>query len=173
MGMDISQSLLLTDISDARTADSGTYELSNQDQDITEDSLISLSGRVPRNILGNFLSSEDMIVTRSNALLIARRKEDDLRTQLAGKSHTYLYMPSPSHHHYYYHYHYHYHYHPILTFATIFSSLSNSVFVFLPIPSLSFYTTASLNSAHLSLSIIFSSLYHYTRTRMLLTKQNF
>jgi hypothetical protein len=107
MGMNISQSLLLTDISDARTADSDTYELSKQDQEIIEDSEISLSDRVPMNILGNVLSSEDMIVTRSNALLIARRKEDELRTQLAGKSRTHIYMPSPSH--FYCHYHYHPH----------------------------------------------------------------
>lgn len=97
IGMNISQSLLPTDVSDARTADSDTYEHPNEDQEIKENSDILLSDRVPRNILGKVLSSEDMIVTRSNALLIARRKEDELRTQLAGKRHTHIHMPSYSH----------------------------------------------------------------------------
>ena len=96
MGMNIPQSLLPTDVSVARTADSDTYEHPNEDQEIIEDSDILLSDSVPRNILGNVLSSEDMIVTRSNALLIARRKEDELRTQLAGKMRTHVYMPSHS-----------------------------------------------------------------------------
>jgi hypothetical protein len=108
MGMNISQSLLLTDISDARTADSDMYELSNQDQEIVGDFAVPLSDRVPRNILRNVLSSEDMIVTRSNALLIARRKEDELRTQLAGKGPTHMYMPSASQNQYHYHYHHYY-----------------------------------------------------------------
>lgn len=150
MGMNISQSLLLADISDARTADSDTYEPSNQDQETNlEDSEISFSDRVPRNILGNVLFSEDMIVTKSNALLIARRKEDELRTQLAGEIRTHIYMPSPSHSHYYHHYHYH----PIPTFSPIISSLFNSVSTFISIPSLNFYTSVSLNSVRLCLCL--------------------
>ena len=86
MNFDITQSLPLNETANASSADDDTYVLAKQQQENLEASVsVSDSGRDPRHVPGNVLSSEDLIVIKSNTLLISRRKEEELRIQLAGE----------------------------------------------------------------------------------------
>ena len=85
MNIDISESQLLNGTTDASSTDDDTYVRAHQEIENLDADKISISDRDPRNVPGNVLSSEDLIVIRSNTLLISRRKEDELRIQLAGE----------------------------------------------------------------------------------------
>lgn len=85
MNFDVTQSLLPNETADVSSTDDGTYVLANQQQENLEADKISVPDRDPRNVPGKILSSEDLIVIKSNTLLISRRKEEELRIQLAGE----------------------------------------------------------------------------------------
>ena len=103
MNFDISESLLLNGTADASSTDDDTYVRANQEKKNLEADKIPISDRDPGNVPRNVLSAEDLVVIRSNTLLISRRKEDELRIQLAGEEnmqiYPYSYCTSDSHYH--------------------------------------------------------------------------